>query len=125
MANNRGAKENWNAVGTHDRRVVYCYVRVRTETPVRTLPDLITGEVLNTVWLGEEYKRFDSTIERDTFISDFDAATYKPKQLKKRSMHYGEDNECCDIEKITGDTVATGVIDIVRRKQVNTRMIVK
>ena len=41
-----------------DRRVSYCYVRINTRTPVRTLPDIITGEVRDTVVMGREFRRF-------------------------------------------------------------------
>ena len=108
--NHRDSKQNYNSVGTHDRRVIYCYARIRTETPVKTLPDLITGEVRDTVWISDEFRRFPSVDARQTFFDSFDMATYKPKQLTKRGMN--------TVEKITGDTVANGV-SIVRTKQVD------
>ena len=111
----RTTKKNYHTVGTHDMRVRYCYARISTQTPVRTLPDLINGEVNETVWLAEEYRRFTSVDERQLFIGSFDVATYSPKQLTKRSMCYGQSNECCDIEQITGDTVATQTVRVATK----------
>ena len=121
--NSRGSKQNYQAVGTHDLRVRYCYARISTQTPVKTLPDLITGEVNETVWLADEYRRFTSVDERQSFIDSFDVSTYKPKQMTKRSMRYGQSNEFCDIEKITGDTVATKTV-MVATKAVAMRKVV-
>ena len=119
----QASKENHQAVGTGDLRVKYCYARISTQTPVRTLPDLITGEVRDSVWLAEEFMRFASIQDRNAFIASFDNSEYKPKQLTKRSMRYGQNNECCDIDKTTGDTVATGVSTVktsqVTKKAVN------
>ena len=112
----RTSKENYQAVGTHDRRVIYCYARISTQTPVKTLPDLITGKVRDTVWLGEEYRRFISVGERQSFIDSFDTSTYQPKQLAKRGMNV--------VEKITGATVARTNPVIVRTKGVDMRKVV-
>ena len=114
--NNRNSKQNYHTVGTHDRRVIYCYLLIKTETPVETLPDIITGAIHNSVWYGEEYRRFDSVATRQSFIDSFDLVTYKPKQLSKRNMN--------DISKITGDTLATG-FSIVKTKQVDMKKVVK
>ena len=98
--NTRTFRENLKAVGTSDRRVVYCYAEIQTETPIKR-EDVISGLVKDTVWLGEEYKRFTSLEERQAFVDNFDPNTYKAKPLTKRNMRGGE------VIEVTGETKAT------------------
>ena len=92
-----------------DKRVKYCYVKIHTHTPIRTLPDLISGEVRDTYWIGEEVYRFDTLEERKAFMDAFNPDTHKCKQLTKRGMN--------DVEKITGKTIAVSA-KYVKPKQV-------
>ena len=92
--------ENYKKVGSLDLRVEYAYAEVRTETPVITEPDIITGEVRETVALDWEYRRFETQKERDAFVDAFDATSYTPKRRTRRSFRG------TGIAKIVGDTYA-------------------